>query len=218
MGINKSYNAADEALKRVWQVRSFYMHVMAYVCVNGLLLTGKFFKFGLPDSFWDTSLFITIVFAGIGLLGHWLWLYGYRLFFSHECEKKLLQNNIENQEVQFQKIKQYTTMENISFEEQAKYDRARKRVKSVKGFYKHFMIYIMVNTIMLAMKWFNLDAGEEFFTFQTFSTVFFWGIGVVFHAFGVFGTDALLGKGWEERKMKEYLEKQDRSHTSTKWE
>jgi 2TM domain len=218
MAMSKPYNKADEALKRVWDIRGFYMHVMAYICVNVLIFIGWYFEIGLPASFWDTSLFITIVFAGIGLFGHWLWLYGYRLLFSKACEQKLLQDNIQSQETQFQKIKQYTTMGNISFEEQAKYDRARKRVKSVKGFYKHLIIYVVINTMLLAMKWFKLDEGEEFFTYETFSTAFFWGIGLFFHAFSVFGTDAFLGRNWEERKMKEYLEKRDNGQPTSKWE
>ncbi|MBC7112121.1 MAG: 2TM domain-containing protein, partial [Methanothermobacter sp.] len=31
--------------------------------------------------------------------------------------------------------------------------------------------------------------------------------GVIWHAFGVFIGDRLLGKEWEERKIKEYMEK-----------
>ncbi len=34
---------------------------------------------------------------------------------------------------------------------------------------------------------------------------FFWGIGVFFHAMGVFKQNIFLGKEWEERKMNEFI-------------
>jgi hypothetical protein len=102
-----------------------------------------------------------------------------------------------------------------SFEEQKRLERARKKVESIKGFYKHFGVYILVNIFLIASKWFTLDPDEEFFSFGTFATAFFWGIGVAFHAFGVFGTNMFLGNDWEERKIKEYMEKQNKTN---KWE
>jgi len=35
----------------------------------------------------------------------------------------------------------------------------------------------------------------------------FWGIGIIWHAIGVFGK---LGKNWEEKKIKELMEKDKR--------
>jgi len=67
-----------------------------------------------------------------------------------------------------------------SFEEAQRLERARKKVQSIMGFYKHLAAYVIVNLFLIAMKWFDLDPGEEFFTFGTFSTAFFWGIGLVF--------------------------------------
>ncbi|MCK5638887.1 MAG: 2TM domain-containing protein, partial [Flavobacteriaceae bacterium] len=40
-----------------------------------------------------------------------------------------------------------------------------------------------------------------------FTTAFFWGIGLMFHAYGVFGKNLLFSKDWEERKIKEIIEK-----------
>ena len=94
---------------------------------------------------------------------------------------------------------------NRSYEEEERYLRARKKVEKIKGFYGHFASYIIVNAFILAMIGFNLDKGETFWKFGHFSTAFFWGIGVAFHAAGVFGPDLMLGKKWEERKIKEYM-------------
>ena len=85
-------------------------------------------------------------------------------------------------------------MENLDMNEQLRFERAKKRIKSLSGFYKHLAAYILVNIFLIAMKYFNLDAGEKFFTFSTFSTAFFWGIGLAGHALGVFSNNVLFGK------------------------
>lgn len=103
-----------------------------------------------------------------------------------------------------------------SIEEQRRLETARKKVQKIMGFYKHLAAYLIVNLFLLALKWFNLDTGEEFFTFNTFSTAFFWGLGLLFHAVGVFGTSIFLGSNWEERKIREYMDK-DREKNA-KWE
>ncbi len=103
-----------------------------------------------------------------------------------------------------------------SFEEHRRLEQARKKVQSIMGFYKHLTAYIIVNAFLLALKWFNQEPGEEYFTFGTFGMAFFWGMGLLFHAVGVFGTTLLLGKNWEERKIQEYMDK-DRNKTN-KWE
>jgi hypothetical protein len=41
--------------------------------------------------------------------------------------------------------------------------------------------------------------------------MFGWGIGVGFHALGVFGPNLLFGKDWEDRKIKELMDK-DKNH------
>ena len=43
--------------------------------------------------------------------------------------------------------------------------------------------------------------------FDNYSVWFFWGIGIAFHTFKVFGFGLLLGKNWEDRKIKEFMEK-----------
>jgi arginine exporter protein ArgO len=106
-------------------------------------------------------------------------------------------------------------MENQETMEQLQMERARKRVKSMMGFYKHLSAYLIVNVFLLTLKYFNQDEGEIFFEFGTFSTAFFWGIGLGFHAISVFGTNAFFGSNWEERKIKEIMEKEKKIN---KWE
>ena len=105
-------------------------------------------------------------------------------------------------------------MENLTATDQQKYERAMRRVKSISGFYRHLAVYILVNLFLIALKYFQLEEGEEFFTFSTFSTAFFWGIGLLFHAFGVFWTNVFFGRDWEQRKIQQLMEKEKRQ----KWE
>jgi hypothetical protein len=102
---------------------------------------------------------------------------------------------------------------NRDYTKEEAYMRARKKVESIKGFYGHFASYIIVNAFILSLIWFNLDEGDTFWTFGHFSTPFFWGIGLAFHAMGVFGKDLILGRKWEERKIQEYM-----SDNQRKWE
>jgi hypothetical protein len=39
-----------------------------------------------------------------------------------------------------------------------------------------------------------------------------WGIGLAFHGMKVFNYTPLLGKNWEERKLKEFMEQENRKN------
>ena len=100
-------------------------------------------------------------------------------------------------------------MEDQYIKEQ-KYIRAKKKVKSIKGFYIHLMVYLIVNGFLILSQSLSGGGWEVFWEWQSYSTAIFWGIGLVFHAFGVFGMDILLGKEWEDRKIKELMDKDKR--------
>ncbi|MFN7676381.1 2TM domain-containing protein [Flavobacterium sp.] len=95
-----------------------------------------------------------------------------------------------------------------------KFQEAAKRVKKIKGFYTHLTVYIVVNTMIIIVNVQNLDEGESFFKFKTFSTALFWGIGLAAHGLSVFLPSLIMGKDWEEKKIKELMEKEK----NNKWE
>lgn len=101
-------------------------------------------------------------------------------------------------------------MENL---DEIRYREARKRVKKIKGFYTHLTVFVVINTVILIANYQELPAGESL-RWQHFSVVFFWGIGLMGHALSVFLPSFLLGKDWEERKIKQLME-QDQNN---KWE
>lgn len=90
-----------------------------------------------------------------------------------------------------------------------RYEMAYKRVKRIKGFYTHLLVYVLVNGFIIVSS-FNrsLMGKEDFFRLETFSTALFWGIGIIAHAASVFGKDFFFGADWEERKIKEIMDKE----------
>jgi uncharacterized membrane-anchored protein YitT (DUF2179 family) len=102
-------------------------------------------------------------------------------------------------------------MERDYFEEE-RYARAQKRVKQIKGFYWHLFWYIVVNIFLLAMIYYKMDDHNNFFELKHLSTAFFWGIGLFFHWLGVFGKNIVFSKDWEDRKIKEFMDKDNFDH------
>lgn len=97
--------------------------------------------------------------------------------------------------------------------DEIKYQEALKRVKRIKGFYSHLLVYLVVNTMIIIVNIQHLDVGESIFSFKNFSTAFFWGIGLVAHGLSVFLPSMILGNDWEERKIKQIMDKEN-----SKWE
>ncbi len=88
-------------------------------------------------------------------------------------------------------------------EDNIKYLQAKKRVKQIKGFYIHALVYVLVNVMILILK------------FQKYGNIEFndwgiglWGIGLAIHGLSVFLPNFILGKNWEERKILELMEKE----------
>ncbi|MFN4763071.1 2TM domain-containing protein [Gillisia sp. Q332] len=103
-----------------------------------------------------------------------------------------------------------------NFEEDPGYKAARKRVKDIKGFYVHLVVYLTVNIFLILVNSGITRFGNWNLEMSNFYTALFWGIGLAAHWANVFGPGFLLGKKWEERKIKELIEK-DRKQMQ-KWE
>jgi len=100
-------------------------------------------------------------------------------------------------------------METNKLLDQERYMLAAKRVKQLRGFYSHLMVYIIVNLVIVFINIQDLNEGESYFQWQNFITLAFWGIGLLAHAGSVFLPNIIFGKGWEARKIKEFIEKEE---------
>ena len=94
--------------------------------------------------------------------------------------------------------------------------RAKKRVETLKGFYKHLSVYIVVNIFLLLMaKKFTFillsrealgDPGFlQWLDWNIFGTPIIWGLALLIHAAYVFIPSPL--KKWEENQIKRYMAK-----------
>jgi ABC-type multidrug transport system fused ATPase/permease subunit len=101
-----------------------------------------------------------------------------------------------------------------NFIQEQEYIKAKKKVKKIKGFYIHLIVYILVNIFISGIIVFGLTESGDTFSealsnFGVYSTWFFWGIGLFFHWMGVFGFGSIISKDWEERKIKELMDKEN---------
>jgi len=102
--------------------------------------------------------------------------------------------------------KQITMMRTSQFnEENNAYLRAKKRVDELKGFYGNLTSYCIVIPSLTVINYITYW-DHKWFIYPMLG----WGLGVTFHAIGVFG----YGKSWEERKIQEIINK-DKSNS---WE
>ncbi|MBE4950483.1 2TM domain-containing protein [Chryseobacterium culicis] len=88
------------------------------------------------------------------------------------------------------------------------YQRARRQVERLRGFYGHLFAYVAVNAMIVVYNCMNLKPGESYFQFKNFFTATFWGIGVAAHALSVFLPRISFIRKWEDNKIKELMEKQ----------
>lgn len=99
-------------------------------------------------------------------------------------------------------------MEN-NYQEEERYFKAKKRVEEIKGFYGNLIAYIVVNIGLMVI---NLLTSPAYLWF--FWPMLGWGIGVLFHGLKVFDYVPFFGKDWEEKKIKEFMDKEK----NEKWE
>ncbi|AXG74992.1 histidine kinase [Flavobacterium arcticum] len=85
--------------------------------------------------------------------------------------------------------------------EAAAYERAKNKVKDIKGFYINLTCYCIVIPVLIFI---NLRFTPEYHWFW-YSTIA-WGSGVLIHGLGAFGYLPFMSRNWEERKIKEFME------------
>lgn len=101
-----------------------------------------------------------------------------------------------------------------SYFEQERYDRAKKQVRRIRSFYTHAIVYVVINLMLVVINIQNLEPGESYFQWKNFITLGSWGIGLLAHGLSVFLPSIVVGKNWEDDKIKKIMEK-EKKH---KWE
>ncbi len=92
-----------------------------------------------------------------------------------------------------------------------KYLKAKERVEEVKQFYTKVLSSLGVIVVVGAINYY-LDKWEHpWFLWVVFGL----SISLIFKAIKVFGFNSFFGKDWEERKIKEFMQDDERP---SKWE
>lgn len=86
--------------------------------------------------------------------------------------------------------------------ENSSYVRAVERVEKIKEFYKNVVSYCIFIPVLIIIN-LRFSPGFHWFWFPMAG----WGIGLLFHALEAYGYNIVLGKDWEEKKIKELMDK-----------
>ncbi|TFG78931.1 MAG: histidine kinase [Flavobacteriales bacterium] len=98
-------------------------------------------------------------------------------------------------------MKEVSVMESQKrFIEDKRYERAKKKVEAIKGFYGNLISYCIVIPILVAV---NMSTSD--FPWVIFPALG-WGFGVLSQGMEAFGYHPIWGKRWQERKMRQYME------------
>ncbi|NNM19474.1 MAG: Pr2TM family membrane protein [Croceitalea sp.] len=87
--------------------------------------------------------------------------------------------------------------------EEKRYLKAKERVEAIKGFYGNLTAYMIVIPFLW---WLNFRTTD--FLWAIFPTLG-WGFGLTAHGMEAFGYNPLWGKRWEEKKIRELMDKED---------
>lgn len=83
------------------------------------------------------------------------------------------------------------------------YYKAQRKVEEIKGFYGNLYSWILVNLGLMIL---NLVTYPDYLWF--FWPLLSWGVGVAIHAMSVFNLMPFIGADWEEKKIRELMEKE----------
>ena len=86
-----------------------------------------------------------------------------------------------------------------------KYRRASERVAQLRKFYGKLGTFLLVGGLFLAFNYYSNGLRYPWFLW----VVGFWGLGIAIEAFKLFGTNLFLGRNWEQRKIREQMEKEE---------
>lgn len=101
-----------------------------------------------------------------------------------------------------------TMKSRVHYEESDRYLRAKEQVKKEKEFYSHLTAYCIIIPVLAIFNYLSSD-----FIWVIFPAIG-WGLGLLFHGMAIFNFSPIFGKKWEERKIREMMEKNDQLKTS----
>ncbi len=83
-----------------------------------------------------------------------------------------------------------------------RYEKAMKKVEMIKWFYVDLGLYVVINLGLFLLN--ILTTPDDLWFYWVMLA---WGIGLAAHAVVVYGFSSVLGDEWEERKIRELMDK-----------
>jgi hypothetical protein len=90
-------------------------------------------------------------------------------------------------------------------EERARYERARRRVREIRAFYLHAIVFVAVNVLLHVINFVTAPG-----VYWAFWPLLGWGIGLAAHGLVTYRRAPFLGRDWEARKIRELMDKDRR--------
>lgn len=124
---------------------------------------------------------------------------------------------ITNKQVSIEKTKEHfsvkiplltkitNSMKTNKYNEEDRYIRVKERVEKMKEFYTNLVSYLAVNTFLIFLNYYT-GWDHKWFVYPLIG----WGIGLLFHYFEAFGYNPFLGKNWEEKKINEIMQEEEK--------
>ena len=92
------------------------------------------------------------------------------------------------------------------------YQRARHRVGQLRGFYGNLFSYVVIIAFLAVLNLLT-DPSYPWFLWAAAG----WGIGLAMHAYSTFARNGILGREWEERKIRDLMERERGVSTPHSW-
>ena len=90
-------------------------------------------------------------------------------------------------------------------EKENKYMRAKKKVACIKKFYTSLLSYVVFISLLAGLNYYTNGLSKPWFLWAAFG----WGIAIVIQAFKTFEWLPFMGRNWEDKKIKEYMDNDD---------
>lgn len=123
--------------------------------------------------------------------------------------KVIIENENENFIVKIPLLTQRIKIMNTSnTKENNKYIKAVERVEEIKGFYGSLLSYCIVIPFLIFIYFRYTPNTIQWFWFPALG----WGIGLIFQGFKAFNYNPILGSDWEERKIQEFMNEDEKQY------
>ncbi len=94
-----------------------------------------------------------------------------------------------------------------------KYLRAKEQVACIKKFYTSLLFYLVFIGFLAWLNYYSNEWRYMWFLWAAFG----WGIGLVFQAAKAFKWAPFMHKDWEDRKIREFMEKEEEMDNNSRW-